>query len=708
MANVVEVIFRGVDQISRNTTEINRSLQTMNRLAVRAGGALAAAFSVREIGRAVDTMILVENRIRLVTESVEELNAIQEELFRVAQDTRSAFAPTVELYARVARSTKDLGITQQEIIDLTRTVNQTIQISGATAQEASAGVIQFAQALASGELRGEELRSVMEQLSGLSLVLARGLGVGIGELRTMAEAGELTASRIIAVLRDEAPQVAQEFAQITPTIEGAFQNVQNSLTVFVAGLGEASGATEGLVALLQTTSGLIDDFAEAVLGTLDPTDEMNVHIQQLATVAIIAGAALQQMLNVATFLPKLFAAGSKELGGFAAALSFLAKGDLDAAAEASRQAQIDASQSTHATLDDFLADSAATVQSFMDRLDEIWDATRREIEGKSIDLSASRGEARGLGDEIENSKKLLNELAKIEFELATFDMNAVAVELYKLQLLGATDAQLEMARGSLNLIQVLENERERFDELQKAAKAVFEQTRTPLEILQSEIRQLNVLLQEGHIDWTTYSRAIEQAQEEFDEAVAAADEWGQQMEAIADEAARSMQRAFSDFLFDPFQEGLDGMVVGFLNAIRRMLADQAAVKFFELLFGKGDEGGLLAKIFGGGSDSDPFSTAPPGGGPPRAHGGFTIPGLMHPVNEREPEFLLTRGRSEVVPLSKLAASGAGGGARVFSPTTTFQLMTAPMSRDELEQFSEAREDMLFARFKRMLRDDGID
>lgn len=267
---------RGLDQANRRLERFERqnrqSLERVKKSFISLGAVVGAALAARELVRfgitASDTMTLVESRIKLVTDSVEELNSVQERLFRVAQETRSAFAPTVELYARVARSTKELGISQQEVIDLTRTVNQAIQISGATAQEASAGVIQFAQALASGELRGEELRSVMEQLSGLSLVLARGLGVGVGELRDMAEAGELTTSRILEVLRQEAPAVADEFAQITPTIASAFQTLQNSLLEFIDDANDATGAGN---LLADTLMGVADAVTE--LGNIiDPGD----------------------------------------------------------------------------------------------------------------------------------------------------------------------------------------------------------------------------------------------------------------------------------------------------------------------------------------------------------------------------------------------------------------------------------------------------
>ncbi|MEN7343483.1 MAG: tape measure protein [Pseudomonadota bacterium] len=71
-----------------------------------------------------------------------------------------------------------------------------------------------------------------------------------------------------------------------------------------------------------------------------------------------------------------------------------------------------------------------------------------------------------------------------------------------------------------------------------------------------------------------------------------------QLNAIADQAARNMQTAFADFLFDPFEEGLDGMLSGFLDTIRRMAAESASLKIFEAL----DGSGILNSIIGlGGS-----------------------------------------------------------------------------------------------------------
>ncbi|MEB1936993.1 hypothetical protein VDR55_04370 [Xanthomonas campestris pv. campestris] len=71
--------------------------------------------------------------------------------------------------------------------------------------------------------------------------------------------------------------------------------------------------------------------------------------------------------------------------------------------------------------------------------------------------------------------------------------------------------------------------------------------------------------------------------EGYESMIAKTKEGSDMMKEFGLEAARSMQGAFSDFLFDPFQEGLGGMVEGFAKTIQRMLADLAASQLLKAL-----------------------------------------------------------------------------------------------------------------------------
>ncbi|WP_373224516.1 tape measure protein, partial [Proteus mirabilis] len=83
-------------------------------------------------------------------------------------------------------------LSQQKVAELTETVSKAVAISGASTTAAQAALTQFGQALASGQLRGEELNSVMEQTPALAKAIADGMGVSVGELRKKAQDGEMT------------------------------------------------------------------------------------------------------------------------------------------------------------------------------------------------------------------------------------------------------------------------------------------------------------------------------------------------------------------------------------------------------------------------------------------------------------------------------------------------------------------------------------
>jgi len=128
-----------------------------------------------------------------------------------------------------------LGRSQEDLLRFTSLTQMAIQSSGAGAQEAVAGVIQLGQALASGQLRGDELRSVLENLNGVAIELAAGLGVSVGELRSLAEAGKLTSQSIVEALLSRGQQIEERFAALPVTVGQAFTALRHPVRATASG-----------------------------------------------------------------------------------------------------------------------------------------------------------------------------------------------------------------------------------------------------------------------------------------------------------------------------------------------------------------------------------------------------------------------------------------------------------------------------------------
>ncbi len=195
--------------------------------------------------------------------------------------------------------------------------------------------------------------------------------------------------------------------------------------------------------------------------------------------------------------------------------------------------------------------------------------------------------------------------------------------------------------------------------------------------------ELNKLLDAGKITTEQYGTAQMNLQTEFEKSQAKANAWGFNTEEIGKQASRSLQSAFADYLFNPFEDGIQGMLSGFIEVVQRMIAEAAAANLLQSLFGSslGSGGGFLGSIFGGlggifGASGLPTGlpvtavSGPMAGSlvlPTFAEGGFLDPGKWGIAGEEEAE-LIYGGRTgmTIIPQAKM---GGGGGNTYYIDAT---------------------------------------
>lgn len=229
------------------------SLKGVENAADKVRSSLNRAFTVAAVGIAIKELIdladaytLVQNRLGTVTSGQAELASVTEQVFAIANRTRQAFESTAEVYTRIGASAQQLGRTQEELLQFTESLNQAVVLSGAAAQEASAGMIQLSQGLSSGALRGDELRSVLEQLPAVADVIAKHLGVTRGELRKFGEEGKITANVVLDAFKEAREELDERFAKTVPTVAQSFTVLRNNVAQALGELNAATGTTEGL------------------------------------------------------------------------------------------------------------------------------------------------------------------------------------------------------------------------------------------------------------------------------------------------------------------------------------------------------------------------------------------------------------------------------------------------------------------------------
>ena len=255
---ILKADYRQIDgastSLDRLTSTGEKSIGMVNRLA----GALGVAFGVREIIEASEAYTTINNRLSLVTDSSEELAAAQQDVFDIAQRTRSPLKETAEVYQRLATNADQLGMSLGEVGKTTETINKLMVISGTSGESAAAALTQLGQAFASGTLRGEELNSVMEQAPALAKAIADGMGVTVGQLRNLGQEGKITASAVVDALKNQSDAVTEQFGKMAPTIGQSLAQAQNSFINFVGKVDAVTGASKAVAQAITGISESLD------------------------------------------------------------------------------------------------------------------------------------------------------------------------------------------------------------------------------------------------------------------------------------------------------------------------------------------------------------------------------------------------------------------------------------------------------------------
>jgi len=433
--------------------------------------------------------------------------------------------------------------------------------------------------------------------------------------------------------------------------------------------GKAAEAfNDNLTRLRKVTDGVVLRIAQGLLPTLEAMSARLVTGSADASgfagsVKIITGT-IKGLITAGTLVTSVLDAVGRTLGGLAAAavaaiggefrqaLSILGEIDTDFNAIAEQAGRDVAAIWANSDIPEAAAAAGAGAT----------EGFKRELKFAPAAGAETAKAAKAVRDSITPMIQALQEQA------ATLGMTSTQVALYRLEMEGANTAQLAVAASAVAVIDAHERqaeaaeaaasaEAERIGNLESLQErhiglitGVDDATR---QLLQTQ-EELETLLGAGRISADEYAAAMERLGETSREGLFDVAEFGK-------EAARSLQSSFSDFLFDPFSQGLDGMLKGFGQVLQRMIAEAVAADLLGRITGGGGGGGggIGAALTGVGKF---FGFLNNGGTVP--HGQFAIAG------ENGPELVF--GGSQVVSTRETAQMMQGGG-------TTINVSIAPQN-----------------------------
>lgn len=214
---------------------------------------IAATVGLAALGRSLMDAGLesqaADRRISALADTLGETNAVQALAAKAADqfalasvDARNAVA---DLYGRL----RPMGVTLQDIETVFFGVNKAAKMMGLTGHDTSEVLLQLSQALGSGKLQGDELRSIMERMPAVGQAVAKVMGVSASEIKKLGSEGKITTEVMIRAaaelqkLQPPPPTAMEEFNAALKDLQTELgENLLPVLTPIVAELAKVAEA----------------------------------------------------------------------------------------------------------------------------------------------------------------------------------------------------------------------------------------------------------------------------------------------------------------------------------------------------------------------------------------------------------------------------------------------------------------------------------
>ena len=238
------------DMMTRNQDKFTQSVRRSESKMSKLGSATIAVNQgielLQRIANGIDNFMgysdeatMINSRIGMMNDGLMKHHELQKSILKMANDTRSGYGETVDLMSKLTMS----GAFENTsgVMDMTESINKAIRIGGGTNEMNKSAMLQLSQALGSGVLQGDELRSLSENAPYMMKVLADGLGVARGELKQMGADGELTTAVVIQAFENQRDVINSTFENIPRTWGDVTTKLGNSWTNFMQHLVREDG-----------------------------------------------------------------------------------------------------------------------------------------------------------------------------------------------------------------------------------------------------------------------------------------------------------------------------------------------------------------------------------------------------------------------------------------------------------------------------------
>jgi len=206
--------------------------------------------AIKSLAKTADDRQSMQARIGMLPQTIGEAGDAFDVVGNRATAARQSIDAYGNLYIKLQNAGKDFIKTQAEGLQVTDTLSKALVVGGASAQEQSSAMLQFAQAIGSGVLQGDELRAMGEAAPQFMDELAKAIGVPRDQIKKMGSDGKLTSKMVIEAVKKMSSVFDEKFKQMPMTISQAITIGANKWDMFVNRMNQKSGAVTSVANFL--------------------------------------------------------------------------------------------------------------------------------------------------------------------------------------------------------------------------------------------------------------------------------------------------------------------------------------------------------------------------------------------------------------------------------------------------------------------------
>lgn len=281
-------------QAQSGLATLEKGMEGVARAAAAVGTALATIKTVQAITQAADQVRNLQGSFTALLGSAERASDMMLRVFGVVERTGAPLEAVASATQRLAIAMTAMGASNAQIEKVAETFIKLGKVGGASAAETAAGLQQLGQALASGKLGGDELRSIRENAPLVAQAIAEGMGVTTGKLKELGEQGKLTSDVVGNALIAAAEKANAAFAKLPQSLEQATNKMLAQATLAAAEFDKIGGTTATLVTVVDHVTASLKRWTAELAETNDRLNTTQLLVEfvndvlKLGAVAVVA------------------------------------------------------------------------------------------------------------------------------------------------------------------------------------------------------------------------------------------------------------------------------------------------------------------------------------------------------------------------------------------------------------------------------------